>query len=247
MRKLEKISRSVACAALVAMAAATACAEPPAWSVSLASFARLSQQGDKIGKMIGNQMLFVMLMTGAQQYFTSNYGAFNAGRPFAFHAFRTADARSLDVALVYPGNDKAAGMVLHNPGAAKTPSGGVCLKPGQLYAAFDKENNLCAFATTEERARDALAARAPVVPADGLAVCSWHGGSVAFRVDDKGLFTETDLLPGSKTRIPANVPILSSLSGRGGTNRIHRVEFADVKAAVLELAKSTLGHGGAEK
>ena len=239
-----KASFAVAAAVAVLFAARTARAEPPAWSVGLASFARMSQQGDRIGKIIGNQMLFVMLMTGAQQYFTSNYGSFNAGRPFAFHAFRTHDGRTLDVALVYPGNDKVAGMVLHNPGAEKTPSGGVCLKPGRLYASFDRESGLCAFATTEERAKEALAASAPVVPEDGLAVCSWYGGTVAFRVDDKGLFTDTKLRPGAKSRSPAGIPVLSALAGKGGTNRIHRVDFADVKAAVLELAKNTFGHGG---
>ena len=93
---------------------AAVCAEPPppAWSVELAPLARLSRQSERLGKVIGNQMLFVLIVTGAQQYFSANYGAFNTDRPIAFHAFRVPGGNMLDVALVYPADDSAAAMVL---------------------------------------------------------------------------------------------------------------------------------------
>ena len=244
MQQKMKHATFIAAVAL-ATAAFAAPAQHSAWSVEIAPLARLSRQSERLGKVLGNQMLFVLIVTGAQQYFSSNYGAFNADRPLAFRAFRAPDGNSLDVALVYPGNDSAAAMVLHTPGSEKTISGGVCIKPGALYAAFDKPHGVCAFATSEETARAALAEPLRQVPDDAIALCSWRGNSLAVKTDKDGLFTETNLMPGSQVRFPDNIPVLSLLVPKGATtNKITRVKFADVKSAVLELAKQTMNPGG---
>lgn len=157
-----------------------------AGSLVVAPFEEVGAKVAKLGAMINNPLVPMLLGTAMQQGLTQSYGAFNSALPMCWLSYVQTPAWEVamtnddmvafselhDVALVYPSVDKAAMMLLNNPGSTKAADGTLHLlasetRPKPQYVAFAKDGRYCAFASSAALAKRALDDFGKVVPAAG--------------------------------------------------------------------------------
>ena len=220
-------------------------AEP--WVVELRSFDAFQARQKQIGKTVGNAMLPMMLVSFAQQRIVKMFGKMRAADPVRWVGFPNGKGEA-DVVMVYPTVDKVAKMVLNHPAAEKISADTVLLPAdeGRLmptYAVFTPDFIWCAFAPSEELARQALKVKYPVAGGDLFAI-SCGGASGAFDFDDKGFrFTARTVKPETAARLKG-IPFLGELA-QGGTTRY--ITFEDVKKLVTSLASEMAAANGLVK
>lgn len=147
-----------------------------AGAVVLAPFETVSAKVTNLGATINNPLVPMLVCTALQQQLTQTYGAFRSDAPMGWLSYvqtpafdiaatnddRVAVADLAEMVFVYPSVDKAAGMLLNNPGSTKTPDGAIRLlpsetRPKELYARFTADGRHCAFASSAALAAQALA------------------------------------------------------------------------------------------
>lgn len=146
-----------------------------AGSLVVAPFEEVTAKVVKLGMMINNPLVPMLLGSTLQQQLTQSYGAFNSAAPICWLSYVQTPAWEIamtnddmvavselhDVALVYPSVDKAAMMLLNNPGSTKAADGTLHLlasetRPKEQYVAFSKDGRYCAFASSAALAKQAL-------------------------------------------------------------------------------------------
>lgn len=156
-----------------------------AGAVVLAPFETVSAKVTNLGATINNPLVPMLVCTALQQQLTQTYGAFRSDAPMGWLSYvqtpafdiaatnddRVAVADLAEIVFVYPSVDKAAGMLLNNPGSTKTPDGAIRLlpsetRPKELYARFTADGRHCAFASSAALAAQALADFAKVDRSD---------------------------------------------------------------------------------
>ncbi len=177
--------------ALVAVAARAGIVEETkskpvlAGSLVLAPFEDVTAKVARLGIMINNPLVPMLVGSAMQQQLTQSYGAFNSSSPICWLSYVqmpawevamtnddvTAFSELHDIALVYPSVDKAAMMLLNNPGSTKAADGTLHLlasetRPKAQYAAFSKDGRYCAFASSAALAKRALDDFGKVAPID---------------------------------------------------------------------------------
>ena len=147
-----------------------------AGSVVVAPFSEVTAKVTKLGTMINNPLVPMLLCSSVQQSLSQSYGRFSAEQPMAWMVYLQTPAWEVaatnddvvayedlyDLVLVYPSVDKAARMKLNNPGSTQAADGTIHLlasenRAKEQYVKFTADGRHCAFASSPALAAQALA------------------------------------------------------------------------------------------
>lgn len=246
-----------------------------AGSLVVAPFEEVGAKVAKLGMMINNPLVPMLLGTAMQQQLTQSYGAFNSSLPICWLSYVQTPAWEVamtnddmvafselhDVALVYPSVDKAAMMLLNNPGSTKAADGTLHLLASETRSkpqcvAFSKDGRYCAFASSAALAKLALDDFAKIAPAGGagkagpLARLSLTERGVEAIACAKGMKAMTRKYAGADLSVDLDdrgVSVAGSVAARPGAATVPVAACAlDPKALELVPALAPLFFAGSE-
>lgn len=246
-----------------------------AGSLVVAPFEEVTAKVVKLGAMINNPLVPMLLGTSMQQWLTQSYGAFNSALPICWLSYVQTPAWEVamtnddmvafselhDVALVYPSVDKAAMMLLNNPGSTKAADGTLHLlasetRPKPQHVAFAKDGRYCAFASSAALAKQALDDFGKVAPIGGagkagpLARLSLTERGIEAIACAKGMKSVTKKYVGADLSVDLDdkgVSIAGSAAARPGVATVPVAACAlDPKALDMIPASAPLFFAGSE-
>ncbi len=144
--------------------------------VRFAAFQDLMSKATELGIAINNPIMPTLLMGSCQQQLVKSYGRFRNDDPIYLFYYVQVPAREMvakdsnpgtvdevvHTAVVYPGVNQSAKMILNHPGAKRDADGVIKLlpaegRPNDTYVFFTKNGRYCAFADSPSIAKKAIA------------------------------------------------------------------------------------------
>ena len=129
--------------------------------IEFAPYVDVSAKVTEFGMLIGNPIVPALMLASLQQSAVSTYGRFRTDAPLYLASYQVAPGRSEEV-MVYPSVDRIARMALNNPGSERQGKDVLHLmptdrRPHERYVVFSDDGQFAAFASSVERARQAIA------------------------------------------------------------------------------------------